>query len=132
MKPLYQESASLVDARLRCIETGNNEWKVKHEERLIALCKEYMPSGSGIDCGTKIDLDASTPDKLVFYAPYHHMNDGGMYDGWTDHSFTVTPSLQFGYRLKIGGRDRNNIKEYLHDVFSTALDSADIKSPVPA
>jgi hypothetical protein len=82
-----------------------------------------MPSGSGVDIGTKLDLGESTSDKLVFSASFHHMDEHGGYDGWTDHKIIVTPSLQFGFNLKITGRDRNQIKDYLSDIFHTALTS---------
>ena len=61
----------------------------------------------------------STPDKLVFYTSFHHMNDNGFYDGWTEHTVTVRPSLQFGFNMKISGQNRNEIKYHLHDVFYT-------------
>lgn len=119
-KPVYQVLASLVDARLRCLKTGN-EWADKHEENILAICKNELPSGSGINCGTKIDLDKSTGDKLVFNMSFHHMNDGGYYDGWTEHVVTVKPSLQFDIELSISGRDRNQIKEYLYETYRLAL-----------
>lgn len=120
---LYQQLASLVTARLNCIKSDNQGWLKTHTDRILVLVKDNMPSGSGIDCGTKIDLDASTPEKLVFLTSFHHMNDGGMYDGWTQHKIIVTPSLAFGFNLKITGRDRNEIKEYLHDTYHIALDA---------
>ena len=126
MKPLYQEIASLVQARQNCIEKQNSEWQANHEEKINQLCCEYMPSGSGIDCGTKIDFDASNPEKLVFNLSFHHMNENGMYDGWTEHQAIVTPSLAFGFNLKFTGKNRNQIKEYLHDIYSSALNSTDI------
>jgi len=49
------------------------------------------------------------------------MNESGAYDGWTEHKLIVSPSLLFDLDLRITGRDRNGIKEYLHDVFSAAL-----------
>lgn len=120
-KPLYQTLASLIQARLNCIKSNNTEWLEKHTANIFELVKNCLPSGSGIDCGTKIDLDMSTPDKIVLHTSFHHMNDCGMYDGWTEHTVTVTPSLQFGFNLKISGRDRNDIKEYLHEVYSNDL-----------
>jgi len=45
------------------------------------------------------------------------MNEHGFYDGWTEHRITVKPSLAFGFELTISGRDRNEIKDYLSDVF---------------
>ena len=80
-----------------------------------------MPSGSGFDSGTKFDFDKSTPNKLVFQTSYHHMNQNGYYDGWTEHTITVTPSLQFGFDAVIGGRDRNGWKEYAYEVVNGCL-----------
>lgn len=123
-KKLYQELASLITARQNCINSNNQEWLGRHEDRIKALVKQYMPSGSGVDCGTKLDIDASNGDKLVFTFSYHHMNDGGYYDGWTDHKAIVTPSLAFGFSMRITGRDRNQIKDYFHDIFRESLESA--------
>lgn len=120
-KPLYMEIASLIQARETCIERGNKDWQNKHTEMLEYIARDVMPSGSGIDSGTKIDLPECKPERLVFTVAYHHMNEGGYYDGWTEHSLIVTPSLQFGFNLRITGRDRNQIKDYLHDVYHTAL-----------
>lgn len=119
-KPLYQAIASLVSARLNCIKSGNVEWKSRHHDAIEQLV-EFLPSGSGIDNGTKIDLDASTPEKLVFTFGFHHMNDAGMYDGWTEHILTVRPSLQFDIATTISGRNRNDIKDYLYETYGYAL-----------
>lgn len=121
---LYQRLASALCAMRNCIASNNSEWLGKHEDTLLYLVKNHMPSGSGVDSGTKFDVDAClrNPERLVFTFGYHHMNESGMYDGWTHHKAIVTPSLQFGFKLRITGPDRNGIKEYLHDLFSTALD----------
>lgn len=115
--------ASTVQARRNCTETGNTEWFAKHTDTLAQLVRDHMPIGSGWDHGTKLDLDASHADKLVFRGAYHHMNETGYYDGWTDHTVTVTPALAHGYHIRISGRDRNEIKEYLHETFSFALET---------
>lgn len=119
---LYQELASRIQARLNCEEAGNKEWFEKHEERIRELVKHFMPSGSGFDCGTKIDLDKSTPEKLVFYTEFHHINEGGYYDGWTEHCITVRPSLLCNFTLTISGKNRNEIKDYIHQAFDCDLD----------
>ncbi len=129
---LYAQLAMLICARLNCISKGNSEWEAKHEEQILSIVKDTAPSGSGIDCGTKINLDDSAPEKLVFDFSYHHMNDGGYYDGWTEHRLIVTPSLQFGCNLKITGKDRNDTKEYLHEVYSYWLNSDAIEQTVAA
>lgn len=123
---VVKEIASKVQARLNCIQSGNTEWKLKHEQHAEALCKGFLPSGSGVDTGTKLDFDKSTAEKLVFTFGYHHMNENGMYSGWTDHKAIVTASLVFGIEIKITGRNRNGIKEYLNDRFDSDL-SREIK-----
>ena len=124
--PLYQQLAQLVGARLRCLASAKDppqrhEWFHKHEDKILVLVKEHMPSGSGFDNGTKIDLDRSTEERLVFATAFHHMDENGFYDGWTDHTVTVRGSLAFGFRLTISGRDRNQIKDYVHESFEHAL-----------
>lgn len=80
-----------------------------------------LPSGSGLDTGVKLDLDRSSAEKLVFDTEFHHLNENGYYDGWTQHTVTVTPSFD-GFNLKISGRDRNGIKDYLYDLFSECFE----------
>lgn len=121
-RELYQELASRIVAIANCVHSNNQEWQQKHTETARQLVADFMPSGSGVDCGTKLNFDESKPDKLVFNFSFHHMNESGMYDGWTEHKAIVTPSLQFGFRIRITGKDRNEIKEYLYDTFNFALE----------
>lgn len=111
--------AAEIAATLEVIEraTGpNSAWEIPAETRLRQLCK-FLPSGSGIDYGTKLDRKKSNSEKLVFEFGFHHMNNGGFYDGWTDHTAVVKPSFD-GIDLQITGRDRKQIKDYLHDARS--------------
>jgi hypothetical protein len=85
------------------------------------FAKCYLPSGSGFDNGSKLDLSESTPERIVLSTSYHHMNEGGMYDGWSEHTVIVTPSLASGFNLRITGRDRNAIKAYIAECFHDAL-----------
>lgn len=119
-KPLFQMLASLVQAIRNCETSGNDSWKIIHANRLRFLVKEWMPAGGGFDAGTEIDLDACKPDRLVFTTSFHHMNDVGMYDGWTDHTVTVSPTFD-GISIKVSGRDRRDIKSYIADTFHEAL-----------
>ncbi len=119
--PLFREFASLIQARSNCKAAGNTEWYDTHTDSLSQLV-DFLPSGSGIDNGVKLDYDRSKPDKLVFTFGYHHMNENGYYDGWTEHTLTVTPTLMApGFDMRITGRDRNMVKEYLYDVFTHAF-----------
>ena len=119
-RQLYQVMASKLAALRNCEKDGIADWQAKHEAALDELAAE-LPSGSGWDNGTKLDLARSTPERLVFFGAYHHMDDGGGYDGWTEHTITVTPSLAFGIRVAVGGRNRNDIKDYLAELFQCAL-----------
>lgn len=49
------------------------------------------------------------------------MNDGGFYDGWTEHTVTVTPALHGDFHLRISGRNRNDIKEMMYQDFDYKL-----------
>ena len=80
------------------------------------LEKQFLPSGSGFDSGTTIDRDVSCDTKVVLNTSYHHMNENGMYDGWTDHKVTVRPTFH-SPDITISGRNRNDIKDYMQNVF---------------
>lgn len=128
--PLYVALARNLIAVRNCEKSGNAEWLARHRERILRLVKQHMPSGAGFDNGTAIDLDESMPstasgrvEKLVFRTAFHHMNEVGMYDGWTEHTVTVRPSLAFGIEISISGRNRNEIKDLIHESFDTTLRS---------
>lgn len=80
---LVKQISQTIKARENCIKS-NNPWADKHEEILNQL-NDLLPSGSGIDNGTKLDIEASKPDRLAFNFSYHHMNelerDIDSYDG---------------------------------------------------
>jgi hypothetical protein len=120
-KELYKQIAQSFAAYLNCIKTKNADWEYNHYLTIEYLVKNFLPSGSGIDTGTKFDFDKSTEDKLVFYFSFHHMDENGSYCGWTDHKLILTPSLQFDFKIRITGPDRNGIKDYLHETFNHML-----------
>ncbi len=122
---IIQAISTTIDARARCQDTGNTEWFERWTERLQALQAE-LPSGSGWDNGTTIDLDRSKPNRIVLYGSFHHMDDSGSYDGWTEHEIIVTPAFS-GVDVKVTGRNRNDIKDYLAEMFDHVL-----SSPAPA
>lgn len=79
------------------------------------------PNGSGIDNGTFIH-ETSTSKRVVLITAFHHMNDHGTYCGWSEHKLIITPEFT-GFDLKITGRDRNGIKDYLGDLYHSWLSS---------
>jgi hypothetical protein len=119
--PMARVLALLVDQYLRCCETGNKEREDKSKARIEYLVSEYFPSGSGWDNGTKIQLEDCTADKIVLCGAFHHMNNDGYYVGWTEHTITVKASLAHVFDLRISGLDRNEIKDYLAEMFSDIL-----------
>lgn len=114
---LYQHIAR----KLEAMESCTDEWKDKHAHSIESMTLGYMPSGSGIDTGTKFSFENSKPNKLVFEFSYHHMNENGYYDGWTEHKLIVTPNLWSGFDMRITGPNRNDVKEYFYQVFEYAL-----------
>ena len=121
MQETYRKIASLLVAIANCEKSGNDEWADRHQDAIDDLCKNNLPSGSGFDCGTELDYGRSTPDRLVFNAPFHRMNDAGCYDGWIDIRVTIKASLAFGFDIKITGiRERRDpgLRDYVADVFN--------------
>jgi len=117
---LYKEIAETIQARLIVLKNNNQEWINKHELKLGEL--QYMlPHGSGIDGDNAINLDKSTGEKIIIETAFHHMDENGFYDGWTEHKLIITASLIYGLHIKITGFDKNQIKEYLHELFYRVL-----------
>lgn len=118
---LYQKFARTLQAYITCVEKGN-DYSVTHKQTMDSLVRGYLPSGSGFDVGCKLDTVNSTPERLIFHTSFHHINENGMYAGWSAHKVIVTPSLAFGLNIKVTGRDKNEIKDYIAESFHLALD----------
>lgn len=96
--------------------------KEKALEDIEYITKNYLPSGSGFNAGTTVELDECKPNKIVLKTPYHHMNDNGYYTGWTEHKVIITPAF-FSFDIKVTGRDKNGIKEYIGETIHYILDA---------
>jgi len=79
---------------------------------------DRLPHGSGIDGVTTVEMKNGV---LFIHISFHHMNENGMYDGWTNHTIRVKSSLERNFELTISGRDRNDVKEYLGEMFDEVL-----------
>lgn len=78
------------------------------------LMEYYLPNGSGFDNG--VSLVSLTPDKVVFFAPYHHMNEHGMYDGWVTYIVTVKSTFTGpDVTVSVKGYD-NTARKYADDL----------------
>jgi hypothetical protein len=113
----YQNCVA-IQAYQNCVASGS-EWKYRHEKAINYICGQ-LPSGSGIDKGTKFNFEKSKPNRLVLNVDFHHM-ENGHYDGWTEHEIIITPDLAYNFDLRITGRDRNQIKDYLGDTYHYSL-----------
>ncbi len=120
MYTLIQDIALTLTALLNCRKTANRA-------KLVEFARDRLPRGAGLDKGTEIDIVASTPERIVLTTSFHHMDQDGGYNGWTDHEIIVTPSLGFGFNLRITGYNRNDIKPYLQDLFQETLSSEENK-----
>ena len=122
---VYQEIALSFNAYQTCKKNNNDEWLEKHETRILEIVKNFLPSGSGLDSGIKLNFDESTTNKLVFDSSYHCMNNNGYYDGWADFKLFITPDLSFGFNTRISGKFGKyaDTKDYLHTIFRNALNT---------
>lgn len=105
----------------------NAQWGDIARTRLDQLVN-LLPSGSGVDCGTK--LVSASASKIVLECGFHHMDENGFYDGWTEHRITVRPTFD-SLDIHISGRSRNDIKEYLHEVYALALSERIVETVDP-
>lgn len=119
MITLLQAIASTLEARRNCIASKNVEWKAKHEQTLLEL-ENQLPSGSGFDSGTRICIDECTEKKIVLETSFHHMDEHGMYTGWSNHAIVITPGF-VGFYIRVTGRNVDAIKDHITQEFAQCL-----------
>lgn len=122
--------ASLIIAIRNCERSGNLEWQSRHAATLEQLRKEYLPSGSGFDCGTQIDARA-TESEIILFADYHYMDPEGYYGGWDAFQISVRPTFDGievtpKYAHPGNNDDSRGLLDYVADTFHMAL-SAEYK-----
>ena len=62
---VYQRIAELLIAIDNCQKAGNEEWEIRHTERLRQIEREHLPSGSGLDHGPRIDIERTRESLTV-------------------------------------------------------------------
>ena len=119
---LYQELASLLKWR----KTVNEEYQKQLEDKLDILTN-YLPSGSGFDDGSVVDVNKSNNNKIIIHSAYHHLDNNGFYDGWSNFSIIIKPDLMFGFTLTLIGNTTIrkyfdcDFRNYVIDIFSDTL-----------
>lgn len=108
------------------------------DDEINRLCREHLPSGSGFDNGSDLVKEACFkpgqpspfPSMLVFKTAFHHMDDNGSYIGWTEHMLYVRPGFS-STDITVSGKNKRDIKSYIHDVFHAVLNMEVEYEPVP-
>ncbi len=121
---LFQQIARQIDRRLRLInlDVVPEKWITDCEEKLEKL-ETLLPSGSGIDSGTKINLEDSKPNMIILDSSYHVMADG-YYTHWIDFEVIVLPSLSFPFMLDIDAAwddGNDDIQDHLYQTYEMNL-----------
>lgn len=119
---LYQKLALLVAGRINGIRCNNTHyWMDNHAAYTAELVNSYLPQGNGF-AATKLELDDSTGNQLIFTIAFHHMPEElGGDDCWTEHSVIVSPDLIEGFTLIVTGENRDDIKARIAEEFYLAL-----------
>ena len=123
---IYEKLSQHLGAWNNCCDSGNTEWKEKHWDTVEKIM-EGAPSGSGFDNGTELqNVEGDWDKSLVFSTSFHHMDDNGYYDGWTEHVVTIYPRLSGNIGIRVSGINKRDIKEYIAECFIHWL-TADFK-----
>ena len=157
-KTVIQELATLVRAYKNCEKrmeanvpgsaafSTAHVWAERHQEAILDLARNHLPSGAGVDNGVYIDLDecyfgdmpvtrqgkALGREVLAFTFEFHVMEDG-QYTGWRYFSLMVEPSftgLTLHFFVFSGARgpaveivENDDLVDHLHEVFVDAFNA---------
>lgn len=118
---VFQKIFSRSVAIENCQISGNTDWEAKHTAELDSVIKT-LPSGGGFDNGC--ELVSVSNREIVIRTSFHHMDSDGFYDGRTNHTIRVKPSFDImGFEITVTGQNKNDIKDYILDVFYSVLGS---------
>ena len=112
--------AKVCVAAKNCEKNNSKDWERRWHAQLDYIEKNILPSGAGLDAGSKIYRDNTNEAEIFIKTSFHHMDDAGGYDGWTDHLIKVRATF-LGVKIDISGQNLNGIKKYLGDVFGDTL-----------
>jgi hypothetical protein len=121
---VYQAIADAIARLARAKEYPESDlgkaWTDSASDTLRHIERECLPSVDGFHRGTTIDRDESSPVRIVFRVDYHHATKAGFRDGWTQHRVILTPAFN-GFNLRVTGKNRDEIKEVIGELFSILL-----------
>ncbi len=118
MGTLIQKLACTIIAKKNTEKSGNVMWAGRHADT-IAYIGGKLPTGSGFDSGSFIDVERSTPKAVYIDTSFHHHAEHG-YDGWTEHTLKIVPTFD-GFDFSISGPNKNEIHDYIGEVFHQLL-----------
>ena len=112
---LYQKIARVVSQKNKSLNEIEKE---------LALLLVLLPNGnviglqrhnlSTVSCIISLK---STHKRIVIETAYWHP----IIRQCTDHQVIIKPSFEGGINIRVTGKNVNNVKEYLHDIFREAL-----------
>lgn len=106
------------EAYRNCSATPDHPWGARWASLLDSIEANLLPSGGGFDNGTKIDREATNAKRISLRIDFHHMNEHGFYDGWTNHNVTINPTFS-GCEVRVSGSNRNDIRDYIGEVVAS-------------
>ena len=117
-RTILRAFSEALQAMRNCEKSGNAEWHGRWSSYIAKLQAE-LPHGSGLDGKVEFILDKCNSRRVVIFVEFHHMKHG-YYVGCTDHEIIVT-ATHCGPEIRVTGKDRNGIKDYLAELFYDAL-----------
>lgn len=128
--PLYRAMAHRLAQIANLQEAArplDDPFLVEAKQALKDLIDE-LPHGSGIDCDWHVTGERPGGEhgckKLILRNSYHHMDECGGYDGWTDFKVTVTGDLLSDIDVLVQGRfpaKYADTRDYLCEILTHAL-----------
>ncbi|MFY7937382.1 MAG: hypothetical protein ACOVOQ_08395 [Flavobacterium sp.] len=116
---LYKEIARVLGQKNKSLNVIEKELTLFKEVLPIRL-NPVIKDGNRIEAGCVISLK-STKKRIVIDTLYWHTNDSDETSRCTAHQVVITPSFEDEINIRITGKNEDNVKEYLHNIFRESL-----------
>ena len=119
---LYEKIYQTLQALNNCKKENKEKWINKHIEKLDTY-NNLLPSGSGINNGSYIDIDNIKNETITISSSYDTMKND-MYDKTIVFKIIVKPSLFDNIDIKITPiteLKKAYVDDYIHELFYNAL-----------